>query len=461
MNTDTLTLDDSWLEGKDLPRCRRSRRVNESVFVELPSLSHISNEEHRRIVFLKKVRLCCYPLSFTGIDTAVDAKRKELKRLALIELAQYLVEHASTLTENELRELFNMFSTNLFRPLPTGTLEQQCMFNPEEDEPQPEHSWPHLSMVYEMLLRLAQSNHIDSKVMANYFDRKFIVSLIALFDSEDHRERDYLKTILHRIYGKYMAMRPFIRKQIHCVFYAFIYDTTIHNGIAELLEILGSIVNGFALPIKRQHKEFLVRVLMPLHGVHYLSMFHPQLSYCVTQFLAKDSSLVKDAIPILLNCWPHHDHKKEILFLNELEEIVETCGPNHLMPVHAPVVAKISAAINSPHFMVAERAIYLLHHVEAILRCVVANRETALPVLLRGLMGNVRGREAQPVKWQEQGHWNQTIATLTEDLLKQMTELDAPMVEEHQETEQERHNAYRESLARREAAWAALEAAQS
>lgn len=30
--------------------------------------------------------------------------------------------------------------------------------------------------------------------------------------SEDPRERDYLKTILHRIYGKFMVHRPFIRK---------------------------------------------------------------------------------------------------------------------------------------------------------------------------------------------------------------------------------------------------------
>uniref|UniRef100_A0A1I8JQH8 DUF4110 domain-containing protein n=1 Tax=Macrostomum lignano TaxID=282301 RepID=A0A1I8JQH8_9PLAT len=35
----------------------------------------------------------------------------------------------------------------------------------------------------------------------------------------------------------------------------FIYETERHNGIAELLEILGSIINGFALPSKRSTKE--------------------------------------------------------------------------------------------------------------------------------------------------------------------------------------------------------------
>ena len=59
---------------------------------------------------------------------------------------------------------------------------------------------------------------------------------------------------MRRIYGKFMVHRPFIRKAINNVFYRFIFETEHHNGIAELLEILGSIINGFALPLKEEHK---------------------------------------------------------------------------------------------------------------------------------------------------------------------------------------------------------------
>ena len=48
--------------------------------------------------------------------------------------------------------------------------------------------------------------------------------------------------------------RPYIRRAINHVFYRFVYETERHNGIAELLEILGSIINGFALPLKDEHK---------------------------------------------------------------------------------------------------------------------------------------------------------------------------------------------------------------
>ena len=45
-----------------------------------------------------------------------------------------------------------------------------------------------------------------------------LLQLLELFDSEDPRERDFLKTILHRIYGKFLGLRAFIRKQINNIF---------------------------------------------------------------------------------------------------------------------------------------------------------------------------------------------------------------------------------------------------
>lgn len=38
-----------------------------------------------------------------------------------------------------------------------------------------------------------------------------------------------------------------------------------------------SIINGFALPLKAEHKQFLVKVLIPLHTVRSLSLFHAQV----------------------------------------------------------------------------------------------------------------------------------------------------------------------------------------
>ena len=82
------------------------------------------------------------------------------------------------------------------------------------------------------------------------------MQFLDLFDSEDPRERDYLKTILHRIYGKYMQLRPYVRQQVMNLILLITYEKEEHNGLTELLEILSAIIMGFNSPLKPEHRTF-------------------------------------------------------------------------------------------------------------------------------------------------------------------------------------------------------------
>ncbi len=57
----------------------------------------------------------------------------------------------------------------------------------------------------------------------------FFAQLLDLFDSEDPRERDFLKTTLHRIYGKFLGLRAYIRKQINNIFYRWVSSSVTIN----------------------------------------------------------------------------------------------------------------------------------------------------------------------------------------------------------------------------------------
>ena len=130
------------------------------------------------------------------------------------------------------------------------------------------------------------------------------------------------------------------------------YETERHNGIAELLEILGSIINGFALPLKEEHKLFLTRVLLPMHKVKSLSMYHPQLAYCIVQFLEKDSTLTEDVVLGLLRYWPKTNSTKEVMYLNEVEDIFEVMDPAEFAKVQEPLFHQLAKSVASPHFQV-------------------------------------------------------------------------------------------------------------
>ncbi|CAI5532044.1 unnamed protein product [Closterium sp. Naga37s-1] len=325
---------------------------NVSPYAEpLPLFRDVAAPE-KQALFIRKLALCCHTFDFA--DPLKNMKEKEIKRQTLLELVEYVNSGTGKFSEAVFEDIVRMLRANLFRALPPSAHENTGSegFDPEEEEPNMELAWPHLQIVYEFLLRFVVSNETDAKVAKRYLDQPFVLKLLDLFNSEDPRERDYLKTILHRIYGKFMVHRPFIRKSINYIFYRVIYETERHNGIAELLEILGSIINGFALPLKEEHKLFLVRALIPLHKPKCVSIYHQQLSYCITQFVEKDPSLADVVLRGLLKYWPLTNSQKEVLFLGELEEILELTQGAEFQQVVAPLFLRIARCLNSSHFQV-------------------------------------------------------------------------------------------------------------
>uniref|UniRef100_A0A8C4MAB6 Protein phosphatase 2 regulatory subunit B'epsilon n=1 Tax=Equus asinus asinus TaxID=83772 RepID=A0A8C4MAB6_EQUAS len=363
-------------------------------------------------LFLKKLQQCCVIFDF--MDTLSDLKMKEYKRSTLNELVDYITISRGCLTEQTYPEVVRMVSCNIFRTLPPSDSNE---FDPEEDEPTLEASWPHLQLVYEFFIRFLESQEFQPSIAKKYIDQKFVLQLLELFDSEDPRERDYLKTVLHRIYGKFLGLRAFIRKQINNIFLRFVYETEHFNGVAELLEILGSIINGFALPLKAEHKQFLVKVLIPLHTVRSLSLFHAQLAYCIVQFLEKDPSLTEPVIRGLMKFWPKTCSQKEVMFLGELEEILDVIEPSQFIKIQEPLFKQIAKCVSSPHFQVAERALYYWNN-EYIMSLIEENSNVILPIMFSSLYRISKE------------HWNPAIVALVYNVLKAFMEMNSAMFDE-------------------------------
>ncbi|XP_055905258.1 serine/threonine-protein phosphatase 2A 56 kDa regulatory subunit gamma isoform isoform X2 [Eupeodes corollae] len=409
--------------------------------VSLALLREVSNSE-REELFIQKLRQCCTLFDFS--EPLSDLKWKEVKRAALHEMVDYLTNQNGVITAEIYPEAINMFAVNLFRTLPPSSNPNGAEFDPEEDEPTLESSWPHLQFVYELFLRFLESPDFQPNIAKRYIDHQFVLQLLELFDSEDPRERDFLKTVLHRIYGKFLGLRAFIRKQINNVFYRFIYETEHHNGIAELLEILGSIINGFALPLKEEHKQFLLKVLLPLHKAKSLSVYHPQLTYCVVQFLEKDPSLSEPVIRSLLKFWPKTHSPKEVMFLNELEELLDVIEPAEFQKVMIPLFRQIAKCVSSPHFQVAERALYYWNN-EYIMSLIADNSQVILPIMFPSLNRNSKT------------HWNKTIHGLIYNALKLFMEMNQKLFDECSKNYRQEKQLERERMSHREELWAQVE----
>jgi len=120
-------------------------------------------------------------------DSKKDVDLKDDKKETLIELIDVLDEseaYDSLHTEKVLQEAVLTISANLFRTFAnksktlsyseilenkkTSALEQ------DEDEPHLEESWPHLQLVYELLLKFIMSPHLKSEAITKCVGNSFI-----------------------------------------------------------------------------------------------------------------------------------------------------------------------------------------------------------------------------------------------------------------------------------------------
>nr|DAD27009.1 TPA_asm: hypothetical protein HUJ06_028477 [Nelumbo nucifera] len=323
----------------------------------LLSFKDVPNQEKQNL-FISKLNLCCVVFDFN--DPIQDSAEKDLKRQTLLELVEFVGSGSARLNEPAIAAVCKMVVANLFRVFPPNYRSNSTGGENEDEEPMFDPAWSHLQVVYDLLLRFITSSSLESKIAKKYIDHSFILRLLDLFDSEDPRERDCLKTILHRIYGKFMVHRPFIRKAVSNIFFRFVFETERHNGIAELLEILGSVISGFALPLKEEHKVFLWKALIPLHKPKCMGVYLQQLSYCITQFIEKEPKLASLVIKGLLRYWPVTNSQKEVLFLGELEEVLEVTNMVEFQKIMVPLFHRIGCCLNSSHFQVIAPSFFVL-----------------------------------------------------------------------------------------------------
>jgi len=400
-------------------------------------------EESQRIpLLLTKLKQCEQRCDFS--NPRVDFVRKEIKRKALVNIIDYLNDTPGIFENTNIYgPIVRMVAANLFRALELNTAGDD-LYDPEEDEARLEPAWPHLQIVYEILRKFVVAAETDPKVARKYLDQAFVLGLLDLFNSEDPREREYLKTIIHRIYGKIMSLRAFIRTSIQNTFHYYIYEHQQHNGIAEMLEILGSIINGFATPLKDDHRAFLIRSLIPLHTPKGLPTYHVQLSFCVTQFVEKEPELAYDVVMGLVRIWPITHSRKEVMFLNELEEILELTRPEEFELFIDPLFRYLARCINSSHFQVAERALFFWNN-EYIVHLILHFREQVLPLVFESLQGNV------------QRHWNQNVVSLSHNVQKLMAEMDIELYEHYADEWAARVQMCAEFERERQRRWARVE----
>lgn len=365
-------------------------------------------------VFIAKLNECKSILDFS--NPRAQFREKEIKRRHLVDISEYVSSEKGALNAQTYGAFMDMIGTNIVRALPHNA-PMDLVVEAEDDEPFYEPSWPHLQLVYELLRKFVMSSVTDNPGARAVITVPFVTGLVEMFQTEDPRERDYLKTILHRVYGKMMPLRVHIRHAMVDMFHRVVYENERSHGLSELLEILGSIIHGFAIPLKEEHRDLLMTGLLPLHLPASLPSYHDQLSFCVGQYAEKEHVLGREILKSILRHWPMRSSRKEVLLLMEMEEILEVMGEDEVECMIPMVFNRLGRCIESPQFQVAERALFYWNN-DIIMDMFSAYREALMAAVVGPLLNNTKS------------HWNRNVLLLSENVVLTLKELDADLFED-------------------------------
>lgn len=118
------------------------------------------------------------------------------------------------------------------------------------------------------------------------------------------------------------------------------------------------------------------------------------------QFVEKDPSQSVPIILGLLRVWPKTNSTKEVMFLTEIEEILDIIPIEQFRLISRPLFVQIAKCIDSNHFQVAERALMLWHN-EYVASTLIPDRlqeilHLTLPILSK----------------HSKSHWNRNVQIL-------------------------------------------------
>merc|ERR1712062_735625 len=101
----------------------------------------------------------------------------------------------------------------------------------------------------------------------------------------------------------------------------------------------------------------------------------------------------------------------------EIEEILDAIEASQFQKVMEPLFKKIAKCVSSPHFQVAERALYFWNN-GYIMSLIDENSNTILPIMFSCLYRISKE------------HWNQTIVALVYNVLKTFMEMNSRLFDD-------------------------------
>lgn len=304
-------------------------------------------------LFIEKCQKCkmiidCYHESKNDQILYKLMKDKENKKKLLIQLNDALryPSLVRKITANEVRLIIELFSKNIFRSYPPiSYFPPSILFDRVESFH--DDAWDQIFEVYSFFISFVTSTYIDPKMLNNELSLSFIKNLFSCFLSPDGRERKQVLEVLYIIACRFPEKCNNIFELIINKLIDSIYTKSNQWGLSQILELLSKMMTSipqFSLSLRdnflskseslnenlndnSNSTSILEQAFLHLHQLPSFPSFSSNLYACINYYLQiqnteKSTHLVEKILLYFLNHYPVASQKKQIIILNEIQQII-------------------------------------------------------------------------------------------------------------------------------------------
>lgn len=186
------------------------------------------------------------------------------------------------------------------------------------------------SLIFEAK-NLSMDNFESSRSM-----RSFFTVLVHQLFSCDEKKAEAITMLIYNLYSKNLFLRTELKNvllnavdEINIIFIKGIClqdgfeEAEYTRGLKFILQILSSIISGFAIPLYDYNVLMLKTYLLPLYKPKFLPLYQDSLHQCMINYVIKDNDLVFMIGDYLLRNWPVISSDKICIFLEEFVELIK------------------------------------------------------------------------------------------------------------------------------------------
>ncbi|OHT00526.1 hypothetical protein TRFO_32762 [Tritrichomonas foetus] len=363
-------------------------------------------------IFEKKVKLCKQQCAF------LDEKKEELSILCktnalneILHLFSGSTAPTNTMEDDEIDLLFDMLKTNIIRKIPI--IEKNAYYF--DDLPSlyvP--SWPHLSIVYQILNRL-----VLCIPCSPLFNIDLLKEFIPIFDTPDSNERglivQFFTNLLNNNFNPAIHLLSFLERAL--IDHISDDDDRPPFRISTILPIVHLIFNlsPNQLPI---FSRVFSKAIVPLLADRYMTSFVNPLQRLIEFFVEDNAVHAKQVVHQILKTWPKMKSTKQSYFMNILNDTLPRMNYREIVKCVEKVFIINGYGLTSLHEKVALASLSMWNRLE-IERIIAGNTKAIMPIALPALAKTVSA------------HWSQQVRQTAKMTLSMLAKYDNRLAQEY------------------------------